>query len=220
MKRRILRGFSVEMEVKAEDWPSPNKRVIRAATLWNIGLVDRAAYDEATAAIAKRAKEACRAGPALVASSGMSASALRRWALRNLVVADGPRAGRPFSICSAPWGEVLDAMDNPELEQVTIRGCVQSGKTAALIAAGLGHMAGGRSVLVYEPDDKLKRALATRILAWGRACKDEAIREAFDAEETTLRTLYGRGRAPRSHLRTRGRRGRHADGGASSSWTS
>ena len=58
-------GFSVEMEVTAEDWPSPNKRIIRAATLWNVGLVDRPAYDEATAAIAKRAKEACRVVPRL-----------------------------------------------------------------------------------------------------------------------------------------------------------
>ena len=63
VKRRILRGFSVEMEVKAEDSPTPDRRVIRAATLWGIGLVDRPAYDEATAAIAKRAKEACRTAP-------------------------------------------------------------------------------------------------------------------------------------------------------------
>ena len=106
-------------------------------------------------------------------------SALRRWSLRNLVVADGPRAGRPFRIASPPWGEVLDAMDDPVLEQVTIRGSVQSGKTASLIAAALGHMAAGRSVLVYEPDDKLKRALAARIIAWGRLYRDEAIREAY-----------------------------------------
>ncbi len=65
VKRRIYRGFSVEMEVKAEDWPSPDKRIIRAATLWGIGLVDRPAYGEATAEIAKRAKEACRAGTRL-----------------------------------------------------------------------------------------------------------------------------------------------------------
>ena len=65
VKRRILRGFSVEMEVKAEDWPSPDRRIIRAATLWGVGLVDRPAYDEATAAIAKRAKEACRVVPRL-----------------------------------------------------------------------------------------------------------------------------------------------------------
>ena len=51
----------------------------------------------------------------------MSESALRRWALRNLVVADGPRAGRPFRIASAPWGDVLDAMDNPDL--VPIQRC-------------------------------------------------------------------------------------------------
>ena len=94
-------------------------------------------------------------------------SALRRWSLGNLIVADGPRAGRPFRIASPPWGEVLDAMDDDTLQQVTIRGSVQSGKTASLIAAGLGHMAAGRSVLFFEPDDKLKRALAARVMAWG-----------------------------------------------------
>ena len=65
VKRRILRGFSVEMEIEAEDWPTPDRRIIRAATLWGVGLVDRPAYDEATAAIAKRAKEACRVAPRL-----------------------------------------------------------------------------------------------------------------------------------------------------------
>ena len=59
VKRQILRGFSVEMEVTAEEWPSPDRRIIRAATLHGIGLVDRPAYGDATAAIAKRAKE-CR----------------------------------------------------------------------------------------------------------------------------------------------------------------
>ena len=107
-------------------------------------------------------------------------SALRRWALRNLIVADGPRAGRPFRIASPPWAEVLDSMDRPDVAQVTIRGSVQSGKTASLIAAGLGHMAAGRSVLILEPDDRLKRTLAARILAWGRLCKDSAIREAYE----------------------------------------
>ena len=63
IQRRIYRGLSVEMEVKAEDWPSPNKRIIRAATLWGVAVVDRPAYDQATAAIAKRGKEACRAAP-------------------------------------------------------------------------------------------------------------------------------------------------------------
>ena len=65
VKRRILRGLSVEMEVTAEDWPAPDRRIIRAATLWNIGLVDRPAYGKATAEIAKRAKEACRSSTRL-----------------------------------------------------------------------------------------------------------------------------------------------------------
>ncbi len=122
-------------------------------------------------------------------------SALRRWALRNLVVADGPRAGRPFRIASPPWGEVLDAMDDATLEQVTIRGSVQSGKTASLIAAGLGHMAAGRSVLIFEPDDRLKRALAARVLAWGRLCKDEMVRQAFEPKRPPFaRTTTAGGR--------------------------
>ena len=109
-------------------------------------------------------------------------SALRTWAERHLVVpeGDGPRAGKPFRIGGPPWAEPLDAMDDPALEQVTIRGSVQSGKTATLIAAALGHMAAGRSVLIYEPDDRLRRTLAARILAWGRLCTDEVIRTAYE----------------------------------------
>ena len=72
-------------------------------------------------------------------------SPLRRWAEKHLVVADGPRTGIGWKPGRAPWVEVLDAMDDPELEQVTIRGSVQAGKTATLIAAALGHM-GRRAV--------------------------------------------------------------------------
>ena len=62
VSRGILAGFSVEMHVKAEDWPRGDRRIIRAAKLTGIGLVDRAAYGDATAAIAKRALE-CRTPP-------------------------------------------------------------------------------------------------------------------------------------------------------------
>ena len=55
VNRRILRGFSVEMRITAEDWPNPDRRIIRAADLLGIGLVDRPAYGDATAALAKRA---------------------------------------------------------------------------------------------------------------------------------------------------------------------
>ena len=60
VNRKILRGFSVEMRVTAEDWPSPDKRIIRSAELRGIGLVDRPAYGEATATIAKRAADGGR----------------------------------------------------------------------------------------------------------------------------------------------------------------
>ena len=59
VQRRILRGFSVEMEVTQEDWPAPDRRIVRAAKLWNVGLVDRSAYGKATAEIAKRAASRC-----------------------------------------------------------------------------------------------------------------------------------------------------------------
>ena len=62
--------------------------------------------------------------PLLDAARGLSD--LRRWAEKHLVVADGLRAGKPFKIGGPPWADVLDAMDDPELEQVTIRGSVQS----------------------------------------------------------------------------------------------
>ena len=60
VKRRILRGLSVEMEVTSEDWPAADRRIIRAAKLWGIGLVDRSAYGDATAKIAERARTTCR----------------------------------------------------------------------------------------------------------------------------------------------------------------
>ena len=66
VKRRILRGFSVEMRVTDEDWPAPDKRIIRAAELSAIGLVDRPAYGEATAAIAQRMKGSTRHWPVVL----------------------------------------------------------------------------------------------------------------------------------------------------------
>ena len=51
-------------------------------------------------------------GNAVLPLGGLSA--LRRWAEKHVVVGDGPRAGSPFKIGCAPWGEVLDSMDDPE----------------------------------------------------------------------------------------------------------
>ncbi len=66
VKRRILRGFSVEMRVTVEDWPAPDKRIIRAAELSAIAVVDRPAYSEATAAIAQRMRGSARAWPVVL----------------------------------------------------------------------------------------------------------------------------------------------------------
>ena len=106
-------------------------------------------------------------------------SDLRRWAEAHIVVGDGPRAGEPFKIGGPAWAEPLDAMDDREVAQVTIRGSVQGGKSVGLIVASLFHMAQGRSVLFFEPDAKLQRAMSARIVAWGRLCGDEAVREAY-----------------------------------------
>ena len=140
VSRRILRGFSVEMDVTAEDWPAPDQRIIRAATLTGIGLVDRPAYSKATAAIAQRMK-AMPDGQVLPLPALGGVSPLRRWAEQHLVVADGPMSGARFTAggggqgtTTMPcWREPLDAMDDDrDLEQVTIRGSVQSGKTASI----------------------------------------------------------------------------------------
>ena len=62
VKRGILKGLSVEMRVIREEWPTQDRRIIRSAELRGVGLVDRPAYGEATAAIVKRMKEQGPAG--------------------------------------------------------------------------------------------------------------------------------------------------------------
>ena len=60
LKRGVLAGFSVEFRVAedGESWPGENLRVISRAELRGIGIVDRPAYDQALAEVAKRAKAA------------------------------------------------------------------------------------------------------------------------------------------------------------------
>ena len=53
----FLRSTSVEMRVTAEDWPAPDQRIIRAAELHAVAVVDRAAYGDTTLSLAKRAKD-------------------------------------------------------------------------------------------------------------------------------------------------------------------
>ena len=128
-------------------------------------------------------------------------SEIRRWCERHLIVGDGPLAGSRFRVGGggqgrAPipaWRDVIDSFDDPEVEQSTIRGSVQSGKTASLIAASLFHMSKGRSILLYEPDDKLKRTLAARIVAWARLCEDEAIQAAYTPKRPPFVRLTGAG---------------------------
>ena len=61
--RGILASFSVEMLVEAEDWPAADRRIVRSARLSGAALVDRGAYNKATAAIAKRARDLCSTAP-------------------------------------------------------------------------------------------------------------------------------------------------------------
>ena len=56
VKRKILRGFSVEMFVKDEEWPEVDRRVIKQAQLSGLALVDSPAYSQATMSIAQRMK--------------------------------------------------------------------------------------------------------------------------------------------------------------------
>ena len=124
----------------------------------------------------------------------LAAGGLRAWTQRHITVADGPGAGKRFRV-AGPWAAILDAFDDPALQQVTVRGSVQSGKTASLIAAALYHASQGRAVLIYEPDDKLRRALAKRILAWGRLCLDGRIARAYGPERPPMaREVEGGGR--------------------------
>ena len=57
VRRKILRGFSVEMYVKDEDWPAPDERVVKQAQLAGLALVDTPAYSDATMSIAQRMRQ-------------------------------------------------------------------------------------------------------------------------------------------------------------------
>ena len=57
VKRKILRGFSVEMFVKDEAWPNPDERVVKQAQLSGLALVDSPAYSQATMSLAQRMKQ-------------------------------------------------------------------------------------------------------------------------------------------------------------------
>ena len=120
-------------------------------------------------------------------------SRLRAWAEKHVVVADGPRAGKRFKPGNAAWGEVLDSMDDPAVQQLVVRGSVQSGKTASLIVASLGFSARGESVLLYQPDDKLKIAMSTRLRAWARACTDPVVSEAWERPRPPHQRAYSNG---------------------------
>ena len=53
LRRGVLRGLSIEFEPVEEDW-SGDLRTIRKARLHGVALVDRPAYPESTAALARR----------------------------------------------------------------------------------------------------------------------------------------------------------------------
>ena len=104
---------------------------------------------------------------------------LESWAAKRIRVPDGPRAGRPYRVIREPWRQILRDLISRQLEQVTIRASVQSGKTAALIVAALYHMAHKRSVIFYEPDEALQRMIAERITLWGLHSTDGKLIDAF-----------------------------------------
>ena len=59
LKRGVLAGFSVEFRVAedGESWQGENLRVISRAELRGLAIVDRPAYDQALAEVAKRASQ-------------------------------------------------------------------------------------------------------------------------------------------------------------------
>ena len=121
------------------------------------------------------------------------ARSIEAWASRFIVLPDGPHRGQRYRVRREPWREVLAALSSPQLEQVTIRASVQSGKTAALIVAALFSMHRGRSVLFYEPVETLQRHMAKRIIQFGRACLDPGIREAFEPKRPPLVRVHENG---------------------------
>lgn len=104
---------------------------------------------------------------------------LEAWAAKHVRVPDGPRQGKPYRVIREPWREVLRSLASRQLEQVTLRASVQSGKTAALIVAALYHLAHKRSVIFYEPDEALARLIADRLTLWALHSTDGKLIGAF-----------------------------------------
>ena len=123
----------------------------------------------------------------------MAARSLESWASKYIVLPDGPHRGQRFRVRREPWHEILAAISSPQLEQITIRASVQSGKTAALILAALFYMSRGRSVLFLEPVEALQRHVAKRILQFGRACLDPGIAAAYEHPRPPLARQHANG---------------------------
>ena len=123
----------------------------------------------------------------------MAARSLESWASKYIVLPDGPHRGQRFRVRREPWHEILAAISSPQLEQITIRASVQSGKTAALILAALFYMSRGRSVLFLEPVEALQRHVAKRIIAFGRACLDPGIAAAYEHPRPPLVRQHANG---------------------------
>jgi phage terminase large subunit GpA-like protein len=79
------------------------------------------------------------------------------WATRNLIVPDGPRAGRPFDLRLAPYlAEPLDLLGpDSTVNEIAVMKSAQSGFTLMLLAA-LGYLidrAPSRVMLVQPTSD-------------------------------------------------------------------
>ena len=118
---------------------------------------------------------------------------IEAWAGRRIVLPDGPHRGQRYRVRREPWRDILAALSSPQLEQITIRASVQSGKTAALIVTALFYMARGKSVLFLEPVESLQRHMAKRIIAFGRACLDPGIAAAYEHPRPPLIRQHANG---------------------------
>ena len=102
-------------EVKAEDWPRPDKRIIRAATQWGVAVVDRPAYRRSHRRDRQAGERSMSSCTATLAAGGISA-------LRPLVTPQPRGRGRTprratVPHCLAAVGRSARRHGRSELEQ-------------------------------------------------------------------------------------------------------
>ena len=120
---------------------------------------------------------------------------IEAWARRNLAHPEGARWPGKWRLRHPAYRAALLAAGDPATRRLIVRAHVQGGKTELLaVLAAYFATAESAPVLVYSAGLALTRALGDRLIAFYRAARNDALREAYTpARPPPKRTIAGGG---------------------------